>query len=474
MPPNKHRGNKPLPLRPTVGTDHSAIVPDRPASPAVRAVGADYSAIHLDKVATPDRRRRSFPLSPCAGMTLVEVSVVLMILAFALGAAMMLANARLEAAKVSSTKEKQQAIKVALQNFIARQNRLPCPAVPTAAQGTAAYGAEAANPGTCTSVPNFTVGGAANRNARGVVPWVALGLPDDAAIDGFGNRFTYQVLRSQTNLNAATVTGMTGNIAVYDRRPAAGGNQVNANALSVAAVISHGKNGWGAYLPITGTQLTANGGDPDEDENTDNDLQLVDRAFSDATNDGFDDIVTWLAPEDLLRDLQSSGALLSANAEAAERLAAVKSALITYLAGDSADPDGGGARVVRRALPFADRATGVAGCGGSADNGVWDNNCLNGSAPWSTLGLTAAQSTDPWGNYIRYSVDSGLADRNNVTGASATRGLRLSAPAANNTAFTITASGADDAFGTADDIAITMKVWELRDLANQTGISYDN
>lgn len=436
----------------------------------------------------------------CAGMTLVEVSVVLIILAFALGAAMLVANATLEAAKVKATKTKQEAIKVALSNFIATQYRLPCPAVPTAAEGSAGYGLEATNPPnaapTCPGVPNFTVGPASNRIARGVVPWTTLGLPDEGALDGYGHRFTYQVLRSQTDrrFTAATITNLTGNIVVYDTRSGAGGNRINPNAPAVVAVISHGKNGWGGYLPITGTQLTANGGDPDEDENTDNDLEIVDRPSSQANNDSFDDLVMWLSPQDLLGDLQRTGVIETQAAQTKttlEQLEQIKNALVAYIAADNADP--AGARTLWRRLPTADR---IAACNpvyyratpnlaaGSANDWTADQ-CLTGNVPYTTMGLPSSAVTDLWGNLIRYTVANDLAHTTtttsgltNTTPDAAGRQTRPfngnspGNPTTNTTlAFTLAASGDDGAIGTADDVTLTVTVAQLRGYVLAAGVT---
>lgn len=427
------------------------------------------------------------------GLTLIEVSVVLMILGFALGAALMVANAKLESAKVSATKERQLVIKTAIQNFIATQGRLPCPAVPTLAQGAGGYGAEAANPGACSSVPNFTVGGNANRISRGIVPWVALNIPEEASIDGYGRRFSYQVRRTQTNLTAATITSMSGNVTVLDT---GGGNVLNTNEPAVIAVISHGNNGWGAYLPITGTRITANGGDPDEDENTDNDLELVDRTFSKATGDAFDDIVMWLGPRDLLTDLERTGVVETQAAQsrrALDQLDQIKNTLVAHIAADDANPTG--PRNLWRRLPMADR---TAACNpnyfratpnlpaGSANDGIQDQ-CLTGSVPYITMGIPVSAVTDLWGNLIVYTVANDLAHTtSNSSGLSTTtpdETGRLSRPFNGNTtgnpttnttlAFTLNSSGPDGTAGNADDVSLSVTVAQLRAYVVAGKISLD-
>src|SRR5271170_1480669 len=62
------------------------------------------------------------------GFSLVEMALVILIVSLLLGGILSYINAQLIQARIVSTSNKQQAIKAALINFIARNNRLPCPA----------------------------------------------------------------------------------------------------------------------------------------------------------------------------------------------------------------------------------------------------------------------------------------------------------------------------------------------------------
>jgi len=391
---------------------------------------------------------------------LVELAIVLTILAIVSGSILAILNTQLTNSRYSATKTKQEAIKTALINFIARNNRLPCPAVPTAAQGAAAYGVEAATPGTCTGAT--VIGAGVTSNSRGVVPWVTLGLPDDAALDGFNRRVTYQVLRTQTNTTATTIPSLNGNITI---RSSSGGVIINTNNSAVVVLVSHGENGWGAYLPMTGTRMTLPTG-ADEVENTDNDTEYVQKDFSSNTVNPFDDVVTWLTPNDLLDSLRKNGTVESTSGAVNERFQAIRNALIAYVAADSADPDGAGARTRWRRLPYADRSSAPA-CAGTLNNGQADNNCLVGNVPWTTIGLAQNSVTDPWGNVIRYTVAAALAT------STAVSGLTASVPAAATAAITLAAAGADGALGTADDVTMTINVGELRGVLLNAGIGLD-
>lgn len=410
------------------------------------------------------------------GFTLIEIALVLVIVSLVLGAGLSVLRIQQENAKISATKEKQQGIRTALISFIARNNRLPCPAVATLASGAAGYGAEAATPGTCTGTTIIT--GGANGNARGVVPWVALGVADEATTDGYGRRFTYQVRLTATNLNNTTLSGMTGNINVHSAVPVAAGNQINPNDRAVAILISHGRNGNGAWNVGSGVQMVLPAG-AEETENTDADRDFAQVAWSDSAANPFDDILLWIPPQDLLTPLQNSGSLKTVQGTLNERASVIKNALLGYISGDNADPDGistgpppaPGYRADWRRLPFADRATGGV-CTGIANNGAADPDCTQGNIPWGTLGIAQTTATDPWGQFFRYTVTVDLAGAGTEPGG--TGGMMLNSPAAATVAYTLVSAGADSTFGSADDVTLlSISVGELRGTLNNAGVPVD-
>lgn len=398
------------------------------------------------------------------GFSLIEISLVVVIMAIVAGSVLALLNAQQISARVSATQTKQEAIKQALINFVARNSRLPCPAVATAAQGAATYGVEANASGAPACNGTTVIGAGANVNVRGVVPWVTLGLSDDAALDGYNRRFTYQVRRSQADANAmtaSTISTLTGNITV---RNAAAGAIINTNNAAVAVIVSHGENGFGAYLPMTGTRMLPLPTTADEAENTDADTEYVQKSPSEAVANPFDDIVMWLAPDDILASLRNDGAVQTTTALIDEKFTAIRHALLAYATADTADPDGAGARTRGRRLPYADRMNGT--CGGAQNDGTADNACRNGNVPWTTLGLAQTTITDPWGNRIRYTLVN--------PPVIATSGTSQTTPANNATAYTLSASGTDATLGTADDITMTTTVAELRGALLAASVTLDS
>jgi len=348
-------------------------------------------------------------------------------------------NIQLINGRIKATKTKQQAIQTAIVNFVARNNRLPCPAIATTTEGSVNYGVEAANPGVCTGVTRFGAG--ANRNVKGIVPWIALGLSDVAVLDGYLRRFTYQVLRSETNRDSATISGLTGNIQLRD---AASGNTVNPNNFAVAVIVSHGENGYGAYLPSTGRRVSLNGAGVDERENTDNDVIYVKKTYSDILANPFDDQVLALTPSEIKTELNAMGVLATTTvvAEQNKRFEKTTNALLAAVIQNNQQS-------LPRLLPYADRSGGCGQC----NDGVNDNR-NSGNVPWVDIGLPEDMVVDPavWTAQMR-------------------RSYFLYEPSTSDISFTLTAYGSDGRSGGGDDTVLSVSEAEIRLSLAKAGIT---
>ena len=257
------------------------------------------------------------------GFSLIEIAVVLAIVGLLAGGMLTAWTARLVQQRIDTTKSNADTIKTALINFVSRNNRLPCPAIAGLAPGAAGYGQEGATPGTCTGTT--IIGGMPNRAARGIVPWISLGLTSEAASDAYNNRFTYEVTLTQTNLTAATLAAMRGILSLHANAPVAmaiapTGNQINGcnatandnscNGFAVAVLVSHGKNGLGA-ISESGLALAAPAS-AEELQNAGNYTAFLRTDYSENPANYFDDIVLALSPDDLLSPLTRDGAINSA------------------------------------------------------------------------------------------------------------------------------------------------------------------
>ena len=202
------------------------------------------------------------------GFTLLELSIVLVIVALVTGMAASGTIGILSSARLSATNRRMAAIDAALMNFRIANDRLPCPADLTIAQGSANFGVEGANPGACTGgtpSANFSAASATftfATAAEGAVPTATLGLPNDFMVDGWGNRFRYAVDISMTAngaFPAMSVSCAYGAVTVKDL------NGTARSSAAIYALISHGANGHGAYTP---KGVTLNAGSVNANEQT--------------------------------------------------------------------------------------------------------------------------------------------------------------------------------------------------------------
>ncbi|MFZ6758776.1 hypothetical protein ACO0K9_16345 [Undibacterium sp. Ji50W] len=82
-------------------------------------------------------------------------------------------------------------IDIALANFVAQNKRLPCPADGSIASGLPNAGIESPYPAAALCAPAT--------QAKGVVPWVTLGISESEATDPWNGRITYRVQAALAN-----------------------------------------------------------------------------------------------------------------------------------------------------------------------------------------------------------------------------------------------------------------------------------
>lgn len=151
------------------------------------------------------------------GFSLIEMSVVLTIISVVIAGVLPGLTSLNKSRELEITNQRMKAIEDALLAFRLVNERLPCPASVTINEGTANFGVEGANPGTCTGgapSANWTTAGA-DGGRGGAVPVRTLNLPDEFAYDGWGRKFTYNVDRRLTAANAFITNTPTSNIGTY-------------------------------------------------------------------------------------------------------------------------------------------------------------------------------------------------------------------------------------------------------------------
>lgn len=240
---------------------------------------------------------------------------------------------QLENAAVSATRKKQEIIKEALSAYLARNKRLPCPDITTAVGNVPGRGDD--NRATAEELTT------ACSSAIGVVPYIDLGLPRDAAFDGWENYYTYRVTTDadptldwtrSTNFAA----GKPGKLRVDERNPATNATLTRvtnpATENAVVVLVSHGRNGLGATT-ILGTPNLPPIALTDEAENADGttNFDYIRREQTDIavpTYGAYDDIVTYMKASDLIAPLVKDGSLRTPEGETAYVMTKVVSSII--------------------------------------------------------------------------------------------------------------------------------------------------
>lgn len=234
--------------------------------------------------------------APMKGFTIAEMSIAVVILALLLFSAMVPFSTQVDIRNIADTRRSMDSTMDAIVGFTLANGRLPCPADGSIPAGTTGAGTEQLNPaGTaCANVPSPSCTAAVGAGIFcSVVPWVTLGTPET---DAWGHRFSYRVSPAFADYNAtgtwATATSTIpsspqnqsapcapnpapaaptsfalctlGDIALYNRGVSA--SVPSGSALPVV-LISHGKNGKGAWLP-TGLRTAAAPAGTDEAANS--------------------------------------------------------------------------------------------------------------------------------------------------------------------------------------------------------------
>ncbi len=222
------------------------------------------------------------------GFTLVELAIVLVIVALLTSGLLMGITAQRASAENTDAQRQLDNIREALLGFAMANGRLPCPANPALTSADATVGKE-----DCSRI-------------YGVVPWVAVGLPET---DPWGRRFTYfasskftAALSGGAQASFTLATGVAPDTAGLANIKDTAGSSANIASDLPAVVVSHGSKGAGAWQP-DGTQIGGAAGD--ELENANSTQTFVSRL----PDSNFDDLVTWIVPSILKSKMVAVGRL---------------------------------------------------------------------------------------------------------------------------------------------------------------------
>ncbi|NYE60474.1 prepilin-type N-terminal cleavage/methylation domain-containing protein [Duganella sp. 1224] len=217
------------------------------------------------------RRRQS-------GFTLVEIAIVLLIVGLMIGGLMAPLSSQIEQRHVTDTKRAMEEAREALFGFALRNGYLPCPAISS------------------TNGLEDRVGNLCNKR-YGYLPWATLGV---GRLDGWGRLMGYSVTPAFTDSANLFSLQTPRDITIGTRNQS--GQLVAATAIAdiPAAIISFGRNGYGATSDQNTTIADVGAGNVDEKTNLQNDgTTLIMRDPSEdarAPGGAFDDMVLWISP----------------------------------------------------------------------------------------------------------------------------------------------------------------------------------
>lgn len=273
-------------------------------------------------IASQSARPLRRPLDSERGFTLVELTVVVVIVAMLLSLGLGTLNAQLLSANYSETKKRQALIKDALTAYLGANKRLPCPDIPNNTNG----GADASQ----VTGQEDRAGGVATgacSGSIGVVPYATLGLGREIALDGWGDFMSYSLPTGGTpcpgagidwSLSACFGVGKAAPYSLFDGTVAA---PIPFASNVVAVVVSHGPNGFAAWgqqgsrnvLPISceeahnaiatvpGCALTAN-------------------AFYKGERSEVDDVTAYLTRDEAINALAKQGTIKASEGQVIEDL----------------------------------------------------------------------------------------------------------------------------------------------------------
>ena len=229
------------------------------------------------------------------GFTLVEMSVVLVIIGLLLGSFIGTFSSRIDTTRRDNTNKELEEIKRVLKAYAFTQTppHLPCPDTDDPPNGIAN------DPGgACTS--GVTVG---------TLPWATLGMGHG---DAWNTRYSYWV-NSDYSIDAGfdLTTDDTGSAKINTR---VDNIPVEIVSNAVAVIFSRGKNGFGGIsIDNFDRQTIPATGHVDEKENADANTVFMSRFNTDegvtAAGGVFDDILVWISSYELKAKMVEAGVL---------------------------------------------------------------------------------------------------------------------------------------------------------------------
>ncbi len=240
------------------------------------------------------------------GFSLLELSIVLVILGLLAGAGMTMGANAIASANSVKTRERLETLKEALESYAKTNGYLPCPANRALVPSNSNFGKEVR---ACAASGAGLVSVNAGEVFIGAVPVRSLGLPDAYAADAWGNKITYAVCTDQTvdytqssgciTVNTGDRTGVNYAITSTTDRTTTPStiDQITPGEGASFVIVSHGADARGAFPQLgTGVNKACGSGNQNDVENCDDGNGIFwDTSFADGDVEAkyFDDFIVW-------------------------------------------------------------------------------------------------------------------------------------------------------------------------------------
>jgi len=248
------------------------------------------------------------------GFTLVELSIVIIIVSLLMAGGLAVGTSMVEKAAYIDTQKQLRQIRQSLRDYYTVNGHLPCVAPLNTLPGTNGFGVAIANCSTDLSTPSGTFRQGSPAIRIGMIPTRTLGLSDSAARDQYGSRIVYAVTEDLTD--ASLFGAQSGGITVLDK------NDNIINSQAAYAIISTGRDRKGSYRYAVSTSSTAASNDCGTSGALDiENCILSNTTFRDAPyNDGdsamfYDDLMLWTPKFHLSSTTAASDTLWAANGD---------------------------------------------------------------------------------------------------------------------------------------------------------------
>jgi prepilin-type N-terminal cleavage/methylation domain-containing protein len=224
------------------------------------------------------------------GFTLIELSIVLVILSMLLGVMVTVVPVQENKDSAAQTKENLKFIEDAILAYFNQRGFLPCPAALNTSINSAGFGTSTVCGTVGSALPAYAESGSgADRIRIGGVPTRELKIPDSYAFDGWNNRITYAAAAELSQSIAAFQAHTSAGTGMTIRDSSTNSMHTGSPTFIAYTIVSHGINARGA-TNYQGTQIPLACGAFNDSENCNNDAIFRDQFTDPAT---FDDQILW-------------------------------------------------------------------------------------------------------------------------------------------------------------------------------------